>query len=301
MKALINIIILYTFLISMAFASNQMMDETQFTNYFIQKAKKDLVKNHFEIVAPLTVKVKSIDHSDKELTSFLDNIFKQYKNDPQALDTLLDAFIHNLMGNEFLYEESIQLSSVLAVVKPAEYVLSIQQQLSQAKKQDVEKLDLLKRKINDDLYLLYVFDTETGVRFLTTKDLKDLKLDENTLYKKTIINLEHYFKSKGLIIDKLDMNGPSKLYKISLDEMYDASILILPNYLDKKKYDLNGEPVFFAPNRNVVLVVGLNDVYGLKIAKHIAWQSFNEMGYAITPKAYIYKKDFLQEYIIPEM
>ncbi|EEH68177.1 MULTISPECIES: DUF1444 family protein [Acinetobacter] len=299
MKALISIIILYTFLTSMTFASNQMMDETQFTNYFIQRAKKDLVKNQFEIVAPLTVKVKSIDHTDKEVTSFLDNLFKQYKNDPQALDTLLDSFIYNLTGHELLYEESIQLSSVLGVIKPVEYVLSIQKQLSQAKNEDVEKIDLLKRRINDDLYLLYVFDTEKGVRFLTTKDLKDLKLDENTLYEKTISNLEKYFKIKGLVFDEIDVNGPSKLYKISLDEMYDASILILPSYLDKKKYDVNGEPIFFAPNRNVVLVVGSNDVYGLRIAKHIAWQAFNEMGYSITPKAYIYKKGSLQEYLIP--
>jgi uncharacterized protein YtpQ (UPF0354 family) len=155
---------------------------------------------------------------------------------------------------------------------------------------------LVFHKLNDDLYAFYVFDTETGMRMITKKDLPSSQVEERDLDGISARNLAAYFEKKSVRIRRLDNTGAAKIYKVSLDENYEASILLLQQYWNKQTFDVAGDIIVFLPARNVVLVAGSQDAEGMRIAGYLANKGFKELGYAISPHAYSFQNGEWRRY-----
>ncbi|MFC5476370.1 DUF1444 family protein [Paraherbaspirillum soli] len=288
MKRLFSV--LFSLVTSLAFAAS--MTEDEFTQQFTRQAKAALKEVQFNIVRPLQINSKDV--NGYELTVFLDNAYAQYMSSPAKLQFIIESQINSIKSQRQVLA-SKAVNSIFAVVKPADYLATVKKQLSQAGLGDKE-IPLVFDKINDDLYVFYVFDTESGMRMITKKDLAENRIDEKTIRLVATQNLAAYFEKKGVNIRRLDQAGSAKVYMVSLDENYEASVILLNKYWNKKTFDVSGSLVAFVPARNVVVVTGSGESEGLRIAAYLANTGYKELGYAISPKGFLYEAGSWKSY-----
>ncbi|HPT48741.1 MAG TPA: DUF1444 family protein [Accumulibacter sp.] len=269
------------FVSSLSFASQML--ESDFTQYFTNRASEVLKDVQFRVLRPLQVNSKDV--NGYELTIFLDNAYAQYRSVPDNLRSIVDSHIQSIRSQRDLLGAKTA-KSIFGVVKPADYLITVRRQLTQAGLGDKE-LPLVFERVNDELYVFYVFDSDNGIRMITKKDLAEIKVAETTIRSIATQNLSTYFDKKGVTIRPLDKIGNAKVYLVSLDENYEASILLLSKYWNKQTFDVRGQLVAFVPARNMVLVTGAGDSEGMRIAGYLASSAFKEAGYAISPKGFV--------------
>jgi uncharacterized protein YtpQ (UPF0354 family) len=265
-----------------AFAAQ--MSESQFTEAFAKQAKASIKDVNFKIVQPLQINTKNV--NGYELTIFLGNAYAQYTSSPSNLQSIIDSQISSIKSQQQILGSQTS-TAIFAVLKPADYLATVKKQLSQTNLA-AKDIPLVFDKINDDLYVFYVFDTENGMRMITKKDLADSKVEEKSVRAIAVKNLSDYFAKKQVAIRRIEKTGTAKVYAVSLDENYEASILLLDKYWNKRTFDVSGDIVAFFPARNVVLVTGSSDKEGLRIAGYLANSGFKELGYAISPNGFKY-------------
>jgi uncharacterized protein YtpQ (UPF0354 family) len=261
------------------------MSEMEFTQYFTTRAAEEITDTEFRIVRPLQVASK--DMNGRELTTFLGNAYAQYSSSPDNLQPVIDSQIRAIktQGEAFVSKTA---ESILPVVKPSDYLASIKRQLVQAGLGDKE-IPLVYERINDDLCIVYMLDSENSMRAVSRKDMEEMKVNEQEIRAIAIRNMDAYFDKKGLKIQRLENTGHAKIYHVSLDENYEASILLLRKYWNKRNFDVAGRIVVFVPARNMVLVTGSGDEEGVRIAGYLANSVYREFGYAISPRGYVYE------------
>jgi len=284
MNPLIKLIIILSFwTTSMAYASP--MGEKEFTLFFVNQAKHALKGVQFEMVQPLQLNSKNLD--GYELTVFLNNAYAQYTSSPTNSQSIIDSQI-NSIRSQYQSLSTKNNGSIFAVVKNAEYLINVKKQFSQAGLGDKD-VPLVYNEINDELYSFFVFDSDNGMRMITKKDLSENKIDRKKIHSIAVKNMSSYFDRKGLSIRRLDKTGSAKVYSVSLDENYEASILLINKYWNKHTFDVSGNIVAFVPARNVVIVTGSNDREGLRIATSLANSGFKELGNHYSPNGYLFE------------
>lgn len=276
------IAVIFAFASSLALSAP--MSELKFTGHFVGQASSELDNIKFSIIQPLQVYSK--DANGYELNIFLNNAYLQYTSNPKHLKTIIDSHISSVKS-QHLSLASQSPSSIFAVIKSADYLTAAKNQLIEANLPD-KNIDFVYEKINDDLYCFYVFDSESGMQLITTKDLEERKIDANTIRSTAIHNLTEHFEN-NVNIRRLEHTGNARIFTVSLDESYEASIILLDKYWNKEIFKVEGEIITFVPARNVVIVTGSQDTEGMRIAAHIAESGFNELGYAISQNGYKYE------------
>jgi uncharacterized protein YtpQ (UPF0354 family) len=259
------------------------MTETEFTRYFVDRAAVALKDVQFQIVRPLQVKSKAV--GGYELTALLSNAYAQYTSSPESLIFIIDSQVQSIKSQRELLR-SKTAKSIFAVAKPADYLEVVKRQLTQAGLGDKE-IPLVFERMNDELYVFYVFDSDNGMRLITKKDLTEIKVDEAAIRSIATQNLSAYFDRNGLKVRRLEKIGNAKVYVATLDENYEASILLLTKYWNQRTFDVQGQMVAFVPARNMVLVTGTRDAEGMRVAEYLASSAFKEVGYAISPKGFV--------------
>lgn len=267
-------------------ASAATMSKEEFTRYFVERVEAAVKGLHLRVVQPLQLSGK--DAKGIEMTAFLGNAYTQYSANPDALDKIVGDQINAIKAQQDTADTK-STSAIFAIVKPADYIANAKRQLAQAGVKG-DELPLVFEKINDDLYAFYAFDTETGMRMLTKKDLADNKLALQDLRAIAVRNMSAYFDKKGVKFRRLENTGGARLYAVSLDDNYEASILFLQKFWNKQNFDVQGEPVAFVPARNLVIVTGSGDADGLRLAGYVAAKGYKELGYAISPRGYVYRE-----------
>jgi len=260
------------------------MTEDEFTHAFTRQAEASLKDVHFKIVQPLQINTSKI--GGYGLTVFLNNAYAQYSSSPSQYQEIMRSQIDTIKAHYQTLSTTTE-SSILAVIKPADYLITVKKQLSLAGVSGKE-IPLVYTKINDDLYVFFVFDTENGMRLITKKDLAEKKINETAIFSIATRNLSSYFQKKQTRINRLTQIETANIYTVSLDENYEASILLLNKFWNRETFDVKGSIVAFVPARNTVIVTGSNDQEGIRIAGYLAEKGFKELGYAISPKGYVF-------------
>jgi len=141
-------------------------------------------------------------------------------------------------------------------------------------------------KINDDLYLMYVFDSQDSMRFVSRKDVEKYHIKES-IRDIASKNLEHHYSKIQAEFSEVDTQGNGNIYLFSADDNYEASIITAFDYLKSIKSEINGAPVVFIPARNRAIIVGSKDTIAIALASKIASQGYDELGYSISPYGYV--------------
>lgn len=261
------------------------MNEVKFTEHFVRQASTSSDNVKFRVIQPLQVYSKDV--NGYELNIFLNNAYSQYTSNPENLKTIIDSHIYSIKSQHLSLAPQTQ-NSIFAVIKSSDYLASIENQVLEANLADKD-VNFVFEKISEDLYCFYVFDSESGMQMITTKDLEERKIDRKTIHSTAIHNLSEYFEKNSVNIRRLENTGNARIFAVSLDESYEASILLLDKYWNKEVFNVEGEIIAFVPARNVVIVTGSEDTEGMHIAAHIAESGFNELGYAISKNGYKYE------------
>jgi uncharacterized protein YtpQ (UPF0354 family) len=265
-------------------ASAATLNKSEFTEYFLNSAKT-VTNLSFIVYGPLDIHSKDV--NGFKLITLLDNAYMQYQASPKDIDTIIARHITEMQARRVILSVNHGMA-IRAVIKPISYLETMKGQLKQSGVVE-EDSNIVYRKLNEELLVFYVFDTQSEIRMLTKKDLIENHIDEKVLAEVAADNISLYFTVHG-VIARLEKVGNAKIYKAYLlDDSYLASILLVKRYWSKKTLDVEGDILAFVPARDVVLITGSEDAEGKKIAESIAANHFKEHPDAISPKGYIYQ------------
>ena len=257
------------------------MSEPAFTDTYVQQARAALTGWEITVVGPLHLQTK--DKDGEEGTIFLTNAYTQYTSNPDDLQAIISNHISAMNVSDQVIDPKSK-GSIFAVIKPAEYVTTV---AAQGAKAGVDReISFVVENLNEDLRVLYVLDTESSMQMLTKEGVKHTGVAESALRTVAVTNLGKYFSDKHVQIERLKKTGTARIYLVTLDQNYEASILLLDDYWNKKHFDVAGDIVAFVPARNVVIVTGSGDKEGLRIASDVARNAYDELGYSISPHGY---------------
>lgn len=259
------------------------LSELEFTRYFAERARQALPETSLVEKAPLHLQAKSPKTGEQQI--FLGNSYARYSSGIDTLERVVEARLDAMRQAESLL--AVQgAETVMAVLKPRDYLQTVAQQLRQAGLGD-KPMNLLYRELNADILVFYVFDQPSGVRMLTTPDLKTLKLEPEDLHQLALGNLRRYFERKPPSVKRLEPSPGTRLYLFSVDDFYESSLLLLPEFWRQPQgMQLQGEPVVFVPARHLLLVAGAADPASVALGTRLAQRGYRELGYGISPRGY---------------
>lgn len=230
------------------------------------------------ISEPLAIAIKYPDGA--QMTSYLDNAYIDYKQSPEDIDNVIATYAAGLEETRNLDSAEFTLAEVMPVIKDLSYIQQVGDMLKEADPDN----GLVYEALNEELFVVYVFDTPTSVRFMTQDDLKDLGVQQTSLLETALNNLQR-------VLQHVQLQGdPATLCMLVADGMYEASMLLFHSIWNKQQFPVKGEIVVFIPARDVVLVTGSEDITSLATIQEIL---FDKQGFAhpISSNGFMLKDD----------
>lgn len=276
-------VLLCSLLLIAAQAHAAPLSEKAFTEHVLTALVEAFDNTEFAYDGELRILAR--DAQGNESIVFLRNAFANHAADLYPLERIVqeqvEAFAGQLQGMA-----SADARSIIPVIKPADYIATVQAQLKQAGREG-DEFPFYMQRLNEDLYVFFVFDSPSSMRFVAPADVEKLGLAEESLLALARANLDAYYREYGASLSKLDTGGQGDLYLLSVDENYEASGLLSTRLWDKQNLPVAGDFVAFLPARNLMLVVGSEDAAGLELAARLARDAYMELGYAISPYGYV--------------
>lgn len=266
------------------YAGKLMMTEQEFTLVFFDRLKVSIPDSQFEIVSDLRIHTKDI--NGYELNIFLDNAYDVYKSESREFDIIYDDQLASINNQRTVFLNT-DVKSILPVLKPRDYIEIAKKQLKEAG-YDKEGLPFYYEKLNEDIYKMFVFDSQDSMRFVSPDDVKIHGISDS-ISGIASTNMERYYKNLGAQINEIDTKGNGRVWLFSADENYEASILAVFGYLELSMQEDGSDLVVFVPARNIALIVKASDYKAIQVASNLAVQWYDELGYAISPYGYINK------------
>ncbi len=215
-----------------------------------------------------------------EFAWYPDNAYQQYLGDPAQLDAILQRHLGSLAAlrsDKPGKESSIEPARVLPVVKNKDWFDGVDK-LTRKDTKDASALEdsrPLRRPLVDDLYIAYVEDGDSGMRFLSRSDLAALGMvDVDVLDALALANLEKRLGEVRVV-------GHDGRYRLQLDTNYDASLVLLIDRL-RDRLAVDGDPVIAIAARDSVMVCGSNDRESVASLRRQAGDIARDSPYGLT-------------------
>ena len=283
-----SIIIIFGLIVSSTvFAGSQYLSKKDFTASFIRKVSAELRGATFSTVSDL--QIRSTNLGGYEINIFLYNAYDVYRAGQKPIGEIFNNQINSIKGQRLALENK-DVKTILPVLKPKDYIVTIKKQLKDAG-YEKENLPLYIEKLNDDIYILFVFDTPESMRFLSPEDLEELNISAINIRNIAKGNLENYYKNLSITIQQINTKGRGSVYMFSADGNYEASAILSSSLLQQDKIPLKSDFIVFVPARNKLLIVGVDDREGIQEASNLALKDYAELGYSISPYGYRKKGD----------
>ncbi len=236
-----------------------------FTAHYVNVIKETYPDIKVTINEPLAISIEYPDGG--KMNSFLDNAYIEYKQDPSNIDDLIMVYASGLDQTRELDSAGFTLAEVMPVIKDRLYIEQVGEMLKDA---DADN-GLVFEPLNEALFVVYVFDTPTSVRFMTQADLTALGVEQSSLRETALVNLQN-------ILQHVQLEGdPASLSMLVADGMYEASMLLFEGIWNKQQFPVKGDIVVYVPARDVVLITGSEDITSLATIQEIL---FDEQGFA---------------------
>ncbi len=275
MKKNIYIKLFFILIFTLTTLSANTLSKQEFTILFKDNLTKKYTKQSFKLCGELCI------NSDDDII-YLDNAYKEYTLSKDSFNNIFSRHTYSLKNSKNLFKSG-KKDEILPVVKSKEYI----QELKLAFKKLNKVNDIYHRKISDNLYLLYVFDTPESMKYVTNIDIKRLKLEN--IKEIAVENLTKYYNNIGATIIHKDIKNSKGVYILSAKHNYEASIIVNKKFLIDKGIKIEGDIVIFIPARDAVMIVDSKDKVALKVASTISKKGYSELPYKISPYGYILK------------
>jgi Protein of unknown function (DUF1444) len=240
------------------------LTEHQFVTLYAQLLAARNPQADVEIVGELEVSVKFPDGSST--LSFLDNAWRECQQHPESRAEICERYMEiakKSVINEKQEDKDYSTNCLIPVIKDDRFLHEIAKQSGSKFKPTAERLAA-------DLWILYVFDADGRMVFLTEEKREQLGLDLPKLRALSMENLRR-------ITPELERHGTNDLYMLVLDGNYEASLLLSDKLWDSQSSVIKGDLVAVVPSRDVLLFSGTGSPAALQSTKKKA-QQIDETG-----------------------
>ena len=167
-------------------SKSDMMTPGEFTREFAESLRQAQPGLSVVIVKDLEFKVTSAD--GRESTSFLDNAYDMYKQDPKAKVEVIQKFVSAGLDTIGASGEGVDRTRIVPVIKDRPWLEETRQaMLSRGAKEIPEPVF---EDFSPDLVVLYAEDSPKNIRYLKPKDLELAKIDRPKLRAPACENLK---------------------------------------------------------------------------------------------------------------
>ncbi|WP_308021177.1 DUF1444 domain-containing protein [Neisseria bergeri] len=264
----------------------KLMTWQEFVEYFARRIQEELdleAKIDWgETIASSPIIVHFSEDDETSSSTYLSNHYTSYLQNPEALEAIVAA---NLAVIDKIQDAdaSVSAQQILPTIKNTIYLENARLITNT---DEAEPADyFIYKPIVGDIMLLYMVDTEESMHTLNREHMKEAGIeDEDALYRTAMDNLRQRINGRVQIHHA---EGWS-LTQIHLDNIYDASLILLLNEVLKDDPMLPANPVFTVLARNALLVCSPSDEEALQAMANIALQAFEESAYAISTQLYQY-------------
>ncbi len=227
-----------------------------------------------EVVGELEVSVRA--PHDVEVISYLDNAYANYQSTPEDIDNILKTYAEVPSLTKELGGQQFGAESIFPIIKDKIFIEQTEKLFEGSGKKG-----LVYEKLNDALYVLYVFDTPKAIRFMTEDDLVDGGVDKSELRALAKSNLKK-------AIPNIHLEGnPSELSMLLADGTYEASFILFDVLWTKEQFPVKGEIVVYIPSRDVVFITGSEDKTNLAKIRSIVYNPDNKWSHIVAAVGFI--------------
>src|SRR4030095_14147180 len=257
-----------------SFRKRKAPDPAGFTRYYIAHLRKANLEARVRAVGDLELKIV-LPGSDEPLRAFLDNAFRDYTMSPRDKQPILDRYVGALTESRATATAPIDPTRILPVIRDREFL----EQASQVPRKADKAVEIASEQFNDDLYVMYVADSEHSVRYLSEADLEEAKVDRANLRAQAVENLRRLYP-------EVQVMGANGLFMVRLDGTYESSLL-LSERLAEQPVEVKGETIAAVPTRDLLLITGTLEREGLEMMRKIVAEASANASYRISPKMFI--------------
>lgn len=271
----------------------KIMDWREFTEYFAQTIEAQ-VDGQLEIewgsdLEDTTVYLNLGNGANASL--YLGNHFARYRENPEELPEIIEQTMTIVVqiGNE--EERIVQPENIFPMIKSTVWLDNLAQMYQKDGKDPTEHLCI--QPLAGDIALIYMVDMGSSFKSLNRDEWAQAGIEnDEMLHTIALENLEHYLRQEHNLGYRHSDNG---LYQISLDEVLDASLIVLlEKILDLAELNLAPYPVFAVPARNMLLVCAADNQAALAQMQEIIDDEMADSPYVISSFIYCLKNGQIQ-------
>lgn len=271
--AALGIVVLVFAIIS--FRRPKAPDPEAFTRDYIAHLKKVKPDAQAKVVGELELEI-SFPGSSEPLRAFLDNAFRDYSQSPKDKATILARYVGALAESRDRAATPIDPARILPVVRDREFV----EQASRVPRKGDKPVEVASEQLNEDLYVMYVADSEHSVRYLSEADLVEAKVDRANLRKQSMENLRRLYP-------EVQMMGANGIFMVRLDGTYESSLLLSENLWGRPELAVRGEIIAAVPTRDLLLITGTLEREGLEMVRKVVAEASSTGSYRVSSKLFI--------------
>jgi uncharacterized protein YtpQ (UPF0354 family) len=270
-------IILYFLISGLLFSSCSTKSKTvtikEFTKQYLDSLTARFPGTSFSLIDDSTIKSGFQGNDIKIMT---ENAYREYKAQPDSILNVINKYAA-VAGDLQKLKEKVKPDQVVPVIKPMEFLDAIK---NMGTNPDSVKGSCVYDQYNDQLIIAYAENNKNSIRYLTEDDLLSLNIPRDSLKRHAIRNLDR-------ILPEITRNGGDGFFMLTAGGDFEASMILLPNILNKESLPVNGDFVIAIPNRDMFLITGSNNKAEISKLRELAKKSYNEENYPVSE--YLYK------------
>lgn len=216
----------------------------------------------------------------------LDSLYRFYVASPTKLDEAMEALVDQLRqlpGQLKAQSQGTDTEAILPQIKNREFLDTAQSQGTR----------LANRLLVDDLFVVYVADTPTAMRFLSESDLERNGWTVEELHELALGNLE--IKAAGTPF-VFGGEGDRSLIISQTNDSYDAARILIPSLRDEIAAHLAGRMLFAVPNRDFLVTLGDADPDFVREIAGIVSNDYEGRPHPLSPHLYQVDGDTFTRY-----
>ncbi len=276
-------------MVAVCYASSPsgVMSPSEFTRDFTDALRKEKPELKVVIVRDLELKVTFADGHGS--TSFLDNAYDIYKQDPKTKVNVIQRFIASTLETTDGVPKIVDRARIVPVIKDRPWLEETRQGLLSRGAREADISEYVFEDFSPDLIIVYAEDSPKNVRYLRPKDLEGAKISRTGFRSLAIENLKR-------LLPNIECRGGKGLYMITAGGDYDASVLLFDSIWSSRQMEVKGDFVVAVPTRDLLLVTGSQDADGIEKVKSMVEQAWTAGSYKLTQKLFVYRNGKFNEF-----
>jgi uncharacterized protein YtpQ (UPF0354 family) len=247
--------------------------EQKFSEGYARSVERNLPGFSARVVGPLEVRIRRPD--GQEVTAFLDNAFKEWAVARGDAEPVYAAYRNALASHTLEKPAPLEAAQILPVVKDRQFLNNVRPVAEGA----ASKVPV-HEALNDELFVFYVQDTPTSMRYLHEDELTAVGFNAEVRRAKALENLRSQ-------LPEVSLRGGNGIYMLTAGGIYEASLLLSDRIWTNENLRVHGELIVAVPSRDLVVITGSEDAENLKKVREIVKETSAAGSYLISERLFV--------------